>query len=154
MEEEANLLRLSKKKFPKKEGDFSGEGSLIPKEEEWMGEENVPRKTYAQLLSQGDSMEEEGFQGNKRDQKEDSDNDYIVEFGSKGHPNIIISKEEKERLARPWKKTLIVKLLGKKLGYTVLRKKIEAAWVRCGSIILIDVGNEFYFVKFHSEEDY
>lgn len=36
----------------------------------------------------------------------------------------------------------------------VLKKKIESVWAGYGSISIIDVGNEFYFVKFHSKADY
>lgn len=77
-----------------------------------------------------------------------------MEVDSRGHVNIIISKEEKECLAKPCKKTLIVKVLGKRVGYTVLTNKIEMAWAHCWSASIIDVGNDFFFVKFHAEDNY
>lgn len=42
-----------------------------------------------------------------------------------------------------------MKLLGKKMGYTVLKKKLKTR-----SIMIIDIGNDFYFVKFHTDADY
>lgn len=97
-----------------------------------MSKEAIPKKTYAQTLTQREYVEGMESEGEKEARKENAgdeknpDRDYTVEFDSKGHANIIISKDEKERLA-PWKKTLIVKLLGKKVGYSILRKKIESA---------------------------
>lgn len=107
--------------------------------------------------SDGDGMAE-GVGENQKDQenksKKEATRDYIGEVDSRGHTNIIISKEEKEHLARLWKKTLIMKLLIKRVGYMVLKKKIEMVWTRTGSILIIDVGNNFYFVKFHAKDDY
>lgn len=49
---------------------------------------------------------------------------------------------------------LIVKLLGKRISFPIFKRKVEKAWARNASIQLIDVGNDFYFIKFHCREDY
>ena len=40
-------------------------------------------------------------------------------------PTIRLSKEEKVRIRLPWKKTLIIKLLGRSIGYNLLLWKIN-----------------------------
>ena len=47
----------------------------------------------------------------------------IIEGAVKGKPNyptLVIPKDEEERLQKPWKKTLIVKLLGKSISFKTL----------------------------------
>ena len=39
-------------------------------------------------------------------------------------PVMLLSKEEKCRIRQPWKLTLIINLLGRSIGYTVLLRKI------------------------------
>ena len=40
-------------------------------------------------------------------------------------PSLRLTKYEKERIQRPWKQTLIIKLLGRSIGYNLLLKKIR-----------------------------
>lgn len=44
--------------------------------------------------------------------------------------------------------------MGKRISFHILRKKLEKSWARSDMIQVIDVGNDFYFVRFHSLEDY
>ncbi|MCI25113.1 hypothetical protein A2U01_0046302, partial [Trifolium medium] len=53
----------------------------------------------------------------------------------------------------PWKDALVIKLLGKKLGYNMMKKKLETTWKLVGGIELMDIGNAFYMVKFDGEDD-
>ncbi|KAK7255288.1 hypothetical protein RIF29_28695 [Crotalaria pallida] len=57
-------------------------------------------------------------------------------------------------LFEPWKLILIVKVVGKKVGFTAFKKKVELAGAKNGAIQLIDVGNDFYFSKCKSLKDY
>ncbi|KAA3472382.1 reverse transcriptase [Gossypium australe] len=59
-----------------------------------------------------------------------------------------------EELCRPWRETLIVRLLDKKVGYQMLTRRLLALWKPKGTVSFIDVGNEFYVVKFAQSEDY
>lgn len=68
--------------------------------------------------------------------------------------NVIPSKKEEKRLRRPWKKTLIIKLLGKKIGFGFLKKKIDAIWANAGTVQLIDLGNEFFLARLSTLEDF
>ncbi|KAA3481887.1 reverse transcriptase [Gossypium australe] len=59
-----------------------------------------------------------------------------------------------EELCRPWRETLIVRLLDKKVGYQLLTRRLLALWNPKGTVSFVDVGNEFYVVKFAQREDY
>ncbi|XP_019259782.1 PREDICTED: uncharacterized protein LOC109237845 [Nicotiana attenuata] len=71
------------------------------------------------------------------------------------HPNFIpISTQDKERLYQSWKQAIIIKLLGKRLGYVQLRDRIHRLWRSAEALNLIDLGNDFYVIKFESQEIY
>lgn len=48
---------------------------------------------------------------------------------------------------------MIVKLLGRKIGFKVLETRLQQLWVRKGIISLIDLGNEFFLVNFSHGDD-
>ncbi|PNX59710.1 hypothetical protein L195_g051557, partial [Trifolium pratense] len=58
-----------------------------------------------------------------------------------------------EELSVPWKDALVIKLLGKNLGYNTMKNKLESVWNLKGGIDLMNVGNAFYMVKFDGVED-
>lgn len=144
----------------KQKGDFSGVVSLHPREEEWMAEGGIEKKSYAQTLK-GLPAGKNGSGGwSKEDEGKDkempclSKDDYVVSYDEKGIPVINLSSRERERLHHPCKSTLIVKLLGKRLSFPILKKKIEQAWARSAAVQIIYVGNDFFFVRFNCLEDY
>ncbi|KAA3483856.1 Zinc finger, CCHC-type [Gossypium australe] len=67
---------------------------------------------------------------------------------------ILMDPKLYEELCRPWRETLIVRLLDKKVGYQMLTRRLLTLWKPKGTISFIDVGNEFYVVKFAQREDY
>ncbi|XP_058758009.1 uncharacterized protein LOC131631237 [Vicia villosa] len=68
-------------------------------------------------------------------------------------PRIILSKMEEKRIQRPWRRGVIVKLLGRKIGYKALENRLQQMWVRKGIIRIIDLGHDYYLVCFTHEED-
>ena len=58
------------------------------------------------------------------------------------------------RIRRPWKKTLIIKLLGRSIGFSLLYRKINEIWRPKAPLELIAIYNGFFLAKFSSEEDY
>ncbi|KAJ4822858.1 hypothetical protein Tsubulata_005336, partial [Turnera subulata] len=65
-------------------------------------------------------------------------------------PTICLSSADKRR----WKQTLIIKLLGKKVGYCFLHRTLMNQWKPKGEIIMADMGNNFYLLQFHNDQDY
>ncbi|XP_057734802.1 uncharacterized protein LOC130950311 [Arachis stenosperma] len=102
-----NREQRSAKKIRKSgEGlDFSGDMSLVSREEDWMVEEKE------------------------------------------------VNEAVMKSLKKSWWKTLIVKLIGRRISLLVLTRRLEAMWEKQGSIEVIYIGNEFFIVKFFSQED-
>ena len=68
-------------------------------------------------------------------------------------PSVSVSNEEKRRIRLPWKNTLIVKLLGRIIGYTTLLNKINFLWRPKAMFEVIALDNG-YFLVFSSVNDY
>ena len=69
-------------------------------------------------------------------------------------PIIKMTKEEKIRIMRLWRRTLIIKLLGRNIGYNLLYRKIHELWKPKASVDLVSIDNGFFSIRFSSEEDY
>lgn len=53
----------------------------------------------------------------------------------------------------PWQDALVVKLLGKIIGYHVMMDRLNKNWKLTTSFDMLDIGNNFYMVKFDIEAD-
>lgn len=51
-------------------------------------------------------------------------------------------------------KTIIVKLLGGKIGFNALLNKLPLIWSPNGKFQLMDLENDFYLISFQEEDDY
>ncbi|GAU42633.1 hypothetical protein TSUD_238250 [Trifolium subterraneum] len=73
--------------------------------------------------------------------------------GNRLMPMLHVEQKIMEDLVVPWKDALVVKLLGKNLGYNIMKNKLKNVWKLMGGIELMDVGSAFYMVKFDGEDD-
>lgn len=71
-----------------------------------------------------------------------------------GIPVVHISKEEHRRLCEPWKKALIVKLLDKNLGPSIMEEQFRRIWRPKGPMFMTDLGNFFYVIKLEDDFDF
>ncbi|KAI9081949.1 hypothetical protein K1719_036211 [Acacia pycnantha] len=69
-------------------------------------------------------------------------------------PKFMIDDKERERLCKPFAKSLFVKLLGGSLSLYFLESKLNQIWARKGAIKLGDLENDFFVVSFQKWEDY
>lgn len=69
-------------------------------------------------------------------------------------PMVHINESVFEGLCAPWKNALVVKLLGKSIGYRTMRDKLERTWKLLAGFEIMDIGNGFYMVKFKNDEDH
>ncbi|XP_019160758.1 PREDICTED: uncharacterized protein LOC109157313 [Ipomoea nil] len=83
-----------------------------------------------------------------------SDDDEPVENDDPDCPRILVTKEEKKRLRRLWRKTLIIHLLGRPVGYNLLLRRLQTLWKLESSLDLIDLVHGYYLAKFESQNDY
>lgn len=68
-------------------------------------------------------------------------------------PKIVVERTVIENMCSPWKDALVVSLLGKRLGYKLMKSKLTSLWRLSGEFDLMDVDNGFYMVKFDRDED-
>ncbi|KAI9075769.1 hypothetical protein K1719_042255 [Acacia pycnantha] len=69
-------------------------------------------------------------------------------------PKFMIDDKERERLCKPFAKSLLVKLLGGSLSLYFLEYKLNQIWARKGAINLGDLENDFFVVSLQEWEDY
>lgn len=86
------------------------------------------------------------------------DGEYKVSVLEKKHgrydcPALKLSAKAKLRIQKPWRKGLIVKLLGRKIGYRALENRLNQLWVKNGVIHIIDLGQDYNLVTFSNDED-
>ena len=64
-----------------------------------------------------------------------------------------LTKETKIRIRKPWSKTVIVKLVGKIVGYSYMQSKLVQLWKLTGCMDCVDLTHEFFLVRFYTKED-
>ncbi|KAJ9189613.1 hypothetical protein P3X46_000882 [Hevea brasiliensis] len=92
------------------------------------------------------------------DGKESKDNslsssDFSVDTSGK-IPKIILSERAREHLIRPWKYAVVVRLLGRSIGYKSLCSQIESLWRPNGEYKVIDLSNDYFLVNLSQKFDY
>lgn len=103
----------------------TGNKPFSPEEKDFAGvQTNTGVLSYRNVLTGKDLLQESesSFEGNVSDDddeegKGDTYPDCLV---------ITVTKEEKARLQKPWRQSLIVKVWGRKGGYTTLLKRITS----------------------------
>ena len=65
-----------------------------------------------------------------------------------------LSKETFSWIRAPWSKALIVKVYGRIVGFNYLTFKINALWKPMAKLDCVNLGNDFFFIRFSSNEDY
>ena len=76
---------------------------------------------------------------------EDPDDNFLV---------ILLSSEEKQRTRALWRSALIVEPFGRSIGFKYLDFKIRAIWKPKGDIQCIDLGLDYFLIRFKLQEDY
>ncbi|OMO68562.1 reverse transcriptase [Corchorus capsularis] len=57
-------------------------------------------------------------------------------------------------MCKPWRNAIIVKLLGKILGFKALSTRVKLLWQIEGGFKIIDLGHDYFLFKFQKKEDY
>ena len=68
-------------------------------------------------------------------------------------PTFVLSKE-KARMHKPWRRTLIIKLLGNKIGYKALKPRMYKMWAKDDVLDIIDLTHDSFMIKFNAYLDY
>lgn len=75
------------------------------------------------------------------------------ENGNRLLPKVYVDPSTFQELCTPWKDALVVKLLGKNLGYNTMKDRLHKVWKTQGSFEIMDNDNGFYMVKFDQAAD-
>ncbi|KAJ9129196.1 hypothetical protein P3X46_034017 [Hevea brasiliensis] len=113
---------------------------------------STPQVSFHDKLVAGmetDSLMEDG---NVEDDFEIGDGDITIDL-SRDIPDIKISFSLQTKLARKWSKAVVVRLMGKKLGYKALCNRVVAMW-NARDAKIVDLGNDYFLIKFSREEEY
>lgn len=139
-EEEDELCR-SVKKFKGSHGarSFSQLRTVISYKDTLVGD---ILGAYQQAF-QVDKIWEEGYES-------DSDLEPLVD----GMAEVKLSKEIKAHIKTPWSKALIVKAFGKSVGFNYLTFKINALWKAMARMDCVNLGRDYFLIRFSSDEDY
>ena len=67
---------------------------------------------------------------------------------------ITVTTEMKQKMAGPWQISIILKLIGRQLGYRALQTRLAGIWRPAGKPLLIDIGYGFFIMRFDILTDY
>jgi hypothetical protein len=164
--EETDQVERSEKKVKRKASDFTGDSSMLKSyadiyEHEGDANENNSKQSYKQsLLAEDENLNNHTPNVEMDAEHEEEDEEFagltVVEkkVGQYDCPTFILSEREEARIQKPWRQGLIVKLMGRRIGYKALETRLKQIWVRKGVISIIDLGHEYFLVYFTNEEDY
>jgi hypothetical protein len=75
------------------------------------------------------------------------------EGGDPRFPSITLGKDDLNRLRQPWRSAVIVKPMGKSIGYHFLCSRVDKLWKARGEYEVIDLGYDCFLFKFDQLED-
>ena len=129
--------------------------------------ENLRKKTYVEVISDATMHELEGGEDKdvadegSEDDVERTDQEQTSEEQHRDEDDvntkaweIIVTAEMKRKMVGPWQTSVILKLMGKQLGYHALQSRLVGIWRPTGNMQFIDIGYEFYIMKFEALKDY
>ncbi|KAE8694956.1 DNA helicase INO80-like [Hibiscus syriacus] len=103
-------------------------------------------RSYAATLIGGDASERPPFPELNEEEVVIQEGDVSVDQ-SGAYPVIQFSKRVRDSIDYNMRKTVIVRLLGKTIGYRALWNKINILWQPCGRFQLIDLDNDYFLTK-------
>lgn len=146
IEEEAELARSNKKvkdghhaNFSERLNEGKGPGRKLSFKEKLVGA--IPG-AFSQAFLFSDHMDAES----------ESD-DEITEL-NEGMAAVKLSKIDKKRIRAPWSKAFIVKVYGRSVSYNFIHTRLQTLWKPTGTLDCVDLGKDFFLVRFSLEEDH
>ncbi|KAJ8766218.1 hypothetical protein K2173_022277 [Erythroxylum novogranatense] len=68
--------------------------------------------------------------------------------------SLLLSQTLKAKLDKQWERAVVLKVLGRRVGFAILHDRLQAQWRFRGRMKMIDLDNGFFLVKFQEEGDY
>lgn len=76
-----------------------------------------------------------------------------LEDGGRLNPKIKLDPKVFNDLYEPWREILIITLLGKTIGYKVMKERLQKLWKPKGGFEILDVDNNYFLVKIELQAD-
>lgn len=73
--------------------------------------------------------------------------------GNRVYPIFHLDESVLSQISYPWQDSLVVKLLGKDMGFLVMRDRLKKLWKPSAGFDILDLGFRYFLVKFDAEED-
>nr|GLL19518.1 uncharacterized protein LOC109173568 [Ipomoea trifida]GLL19519.1 uncharacterized protein LOC109173568 [Ipomoea trifida]GLL35493.1 uncharacterized protein LOC109173568 [Ipomoea trifida] len=70
------------------------------------------------------------------------------------YPVILVTKQEKERLRKPWRRSLIFRVLGRTVSCSYLYQRIQRMWKPESPFEIIPISHDYYIARFEALKDY
>ncbi|KAJ1380290.1 Zinc finger, CCHC-type [Sesbania bispinosa] len=102
---------------------------------------------------EGSEEDEQDSSDELQESMEDDGSDSEEETQRPTRPVVKVTKEERKQACQPWKHSIIIKLLGKKVTMKFLWLRLEKLWHPLGEMELIDLENEYFLVRFSNFND-
>ncbi|KAK9035110.1 hypothetical protein V6N11_077159 [Hibiscus sabdariffa] len=118
------------------------------------GENSKPAASYKDVVMGGsESYPDEDLIPIDDDDIDLLDEDFRVGI-TDGIPFIEFSSRVCDLAVKSFEFTFVLKILGRRVGYTTLYNRLVSIWKPASSIKLIDIENDYFLVKFSSRSDY
>ncbi|XP_075651225.1 uncharacterized protein LOC142621755 [Castanea sativa] len=72
---------------------------------------------------------------------------------AEGLAAVKLSKVKKSKIRAQWSNSIIVKVFGRTVGFHFLHSKISSLWNPGGRLDVVDLGKDFFLVRFRLKED-
>jgi hypothetical protein len=159
--DEKDLQERSTKKKKEGEHTFSAQSSIPKDYSDAIEMQNAgsAEGSYRDMVmgrKHGTDLDDGRIDEDESSEEEADEERLKVVTGQVGNydcPEVILSKLEEKRIYRPWRRGVIVKLLGRRIGFKALETRLKQMWVRKGVISIIDLSNDYYLVAFSHEDD-
>ena len=128
---------------------------------------NSCKKTYAEVIQDANMLEARYGVGeedneelpNQEETVEQQTQNEDIQLGTEDEHTdetweIQLTPELKNQLAGPWKTSVILKIMGRPLGYWALQTRLAGIWRPTGMTHLIDLGYRYFIMRFVVLKDY
>ncbi|KAJ4824999.1 hypothetical protein Tsubulata_028176 [Turnera subulata] len=118
------------------------------------GQEGPTKPSFRDILTEAHQEEHLPDSGaGDEDEVEVSRGDISFVQGKYGRA-VRLSEAFKERLEKRWDYAVVMKLLGRYIGYRTLCSRLQTLWKPSRPMKVVDLENDFYLVRLQCEEDY
>lgn len=109
-------------------------------------------RSFKDALVQNDALKDRA-DTRKNDEEMKLQEEDEKDDGSDLSAPFIIDSELKAKACKPWRTSIILKLMGSQMPLSVMVRRLSGLWKPKGGLQLIDLGHEFCIAKFELEED-